>query len=83
MNIFKKIISKLVKKAVKKTIEVTVENPNLTVPATESEVNVNNAQEPSVKPKDPLWVIVLKVLAYIIGLILGGVATTSCASALM
>lgn len=31
---------------------------------------------------DPWWVITLKVLAYLIGLLLGGVATTSCASML-
>lgn len=38
------------------------------------------AQEIGVKTGDPWWVIVLKVVAYIIGLILGGVVTTSCAS---
>lgn len=29
--------------------------------------------------KDSWWVIVLKIIAYAIGLILGGVATSSCA----
>ena len=39
------------------------------------------ALKAGVKATDPWWVIVLKVVAYLIGLILGGVATTSCASA--
>ena len=43
----------------------------------------DKAQEAGVKSNDPWWVIVLKVLAYLIGLLLGGAATTSCASALM
>ena len=43
----------------------------------------NKAQEAGVKSNDPWWIIVLKVLAYLIGLLLGGAATTSCASALM
>lgn len=34
------------------------------------------------KEKDPWWVIVLKAVAYIIGLILGGIGTTSAANAL-
>ena len=38
------------------------------------------AQEAGIKTNDPWWVIVLKVLAYIIGLLLGGTMTTSCAS---
>lgn len=37
-------------------------------------------QEAGIKAKDPWWVIVLKVLAYIIGLLLGGAVTTSCAA---
>lgn len=40
------------------------------------------AQEAGVKTNDPWWVIALKVLAYLIGLLLGG-AVTSCASAMM
>ena len=36
------------------------------------------AQEAGVKTNDPWWVIVLKVVAYAIGLILAGAATTSC-----
>ena len=36
------------------------------------------AQETGVKTSDPWWVIVLKIVAYAIGLILAGVATTSC-----
>jgi len=43
----------------------------------------DKAQEAGVKSNDPWWIIVLKVLAYLIGLLLGGAATTSCASALM
>ena len=39
------------------------------------------ALKAGVRATDPWWVIVLKVVAYLIGLILGGVATTSCASA--
>lgn len=38
------------------------------------------AKSAGIKVNDPWWVIVLKAIAYIIGLILGGVATTSCAS---
>lgn len=38
------------------------------------------ASEAKIKVNDPWWVIVLKVLAYAIGLILGGAVTTSCAS---
>ena len=38
-------------------------------------------QQAGIKTTDPWWVIVLKVVAYIIGLILGGVVTTSSATA--
>ena len=38
------------------------------------------AQKSGIKVGDPWWVIVLKVAAYLIGLILAGVTTTSCAS---
>lgn len=31
-----------------------------------------------VKAKDPFWVIVLKVVAYVIGLVLAGATTASC-----
>ena len=41
------------------------------------------AQEAGVKTNDPWWVIVLKVVAYLIGLLLGGTLTTSCVSHLM
>ena len=41
------------------------------------------AHEAGVKTNDPWWVIVLKILAYIIGLVLAGAATTACASGLM
>lgn len=33
----------------------------------------------NINQKDPWWVIVLKAIAYIIGLILGGVGLSSCA----
>lgn len=39
------------------------------------------AQAAGIKVTDPWWVIVLKVLAYLIGLLLAGAATTSCAAA--
>ena len=38
----------------------------------------DKAQVAGVKTDDPWWVIVLKIVAYAIGLILAGVATTSC-----
>lgn len=37
------------------------------------------ARQSGVKTSDPWWVIVLKVIAYVIGLVLAGAATTSCA----
>lgn len=37
------------------------------------------ARQSGVKASDPWWVFALKVAAYLIGLILAGVATTSCA----
>ena len=39
------------------------------------------AQEIGIQTNDPWWVIVLKVLAYLIGLLLAGVATTGGAAA--
>ena len=39
------------------------------------------AQEIGIKTNDPWWVIVLKVIAYLIGLILAGAVTTSYAAA--
>ena len=36
------------------------------------------AHEAGVKANDPWWVIVLKIVAYAIGLILAGAVTTSC-----
>lgn len=38
------------------------------------------AQKSGIKVNDPWWVIVLKVVSYLIGLILAGAATTSCAN---
>lgn len=37
------------------------------------------ARQSGVKVSDPWWVIVLKVIAYVIGLVLAGATTTSCA----
>ena len=39
------------------------------------------ASEAKLKVNDPWWLIVVKVIAYICGLILAGSATTSCAQA--
>ena len=39
------------------------------------------AAEAGIKVTDPWWVIVLKVIAYLIGLLLAGAVTTSCAAA--
>lgn len=39
------------------------------------------AEEAGIKVSDPWWVIVLKVVAYAIGLILGGTLTVGCANA--
>ena len=39
------------------------------------------AQEIGIKTSDPWWVIVLKVLAYLIGLLLAGAATSGAAAA--
>ncbi len=39
------------------------------------------AQKAGIQTNDPWWVIVLKVIAYLIGLILAGAVTTSCAAA--
>lgn len=40
------------------------------------------AREAGVKANDPWWIIALKVIAYLIGLILGGAATVGCANAM-
>lgn len=40
------------------------------------------AVKAGIKVGDKWWIIVLKAIAYIIGLILGGVATTSCVYAM-
>ena len=56
-------------KVTKDQVETIVNDPEQAVKA-------------GIKVGDPWWVIVLKAIAYIIGLILGGVATTSCAYAM-
>lgn len=55
-------------KLTKKQIQAIVSNPI-------------EAEKAGVKASDPWWVLVLKVVAYAIGLILGGAVTVSCASA--
>ena len=42
--------------------------------------NPEKAREVGVKTNDPWWVIVLKVVTHIIGLLLGGTLTTRCVS---
>lgn len=79
-KLFKKILEKLIKKAVKKAVIAEVPEVEPIEPGFESELNTTKVPDVTVKGKAPWWVIVLKVLAYIIGLILGGVVTTSCAS---
>lgn len=41
------------------------------------------AQEAGVKVNDPWWVIVLKVIAYVIGLLIAGVGTSSGSTMLL
>ena len=43
----------------------------------------DKAHEIGVRINDPWCVIMLKVLAYIIGLLLGGAVTTSCVSTIL
>ena len=45
--------------------------------------NPEKAQEAGIKVNDPWWVIVLKVISYLIGLLLGGVVTLSCVAHLI
>ena len=40
------------------------------------------AREAGVKANDPWWIIALKVISYLIGLILAGAATVGCANAM-
>lgn len=63
------ILSNMKIKVTKEQVEKIVNDPEQAVKA-------------GIKVGDPWWVIVLKAIAYIIGLILGGVATTSCALAM-
>ena len=56
-------------KLTKKQINDIVEDPQ-------------KAHEAGVKANDPWWIIVLKVLAYIIGLVVAG-AATSCSTMVM
>lgn len=40
--------------------------------------NPKEAEKAKVKVTDPWWVIALKVVSYLIGLVLAGAATASC-----
>lgn len=40
--------------------------------------NPEEAEKAKVKVSDPWWVIVLKVVSYLIGLVLAGAATVGC-----
>ena len=42
--------------------------------------NPSEAEKAKVKASDPWWVIALKVVSYLIGLVLAGAATASCTS---
>ena len=64
----KKLFQKLLQKFVKKAATKAVSNNDVVIPEVEP-----------AKSKDPWWVILLKILSYIISLILGGVVT-SCAN---
>lgn len=61
-------MKKLFQKFLQKFIKKTVSGNDVVIPEVEP-----------VKSKDPWWVILLKILSYIISLILGGVVT-SCAN---
>lgn len=76
-KLFQKIVSKLLKKAVKKAVSPEVPEVEPIVLDSEPDV-VPDTQESAIKTKTPWWIILLKVLSYIISLILGGVVT-SCA----
>lgn len=76
-KLFQKLLGKLIKKAVKKSVDAAVENPEILVSTSEQESDPDKVPDVSVKTKDPLWVIILKILSYIITLILGFV-TSSC-----
>jgi hypothetical protein len=75
-KIFQKLLQKFIKKAVNKAVSSEVPEVEPIVDA-EPDV-VLNTQESAIKTKTPWWVILLKILSYIISLILGGVVT-SCA----
>lgn len=84
-KLFQKFLAKLVKKAINNSDNKEESNsyaPEVKTlePGFEPEQDSDKVPNVTVESKYPWWVIVLKVLAYIIGLILGGVVTTSCAS---
>ena len=74
-KLFQKILSMLVKKAVKKAVSTEVPEIDPIVLDSESDADPDS-QESDIKTKTPWWVILLKILSYIISLILGGVATS-------
>ena len=77
-KIFQKIFSKLVKKAVKKAVSTEVPEVVTTDPELVEGTEVPISPDSAIKTKSSWWVILLKILSYIISLILGGVVT-SCA----
>lgn len=84
-KIFQKLLAKFIKKAINKSVKKEESNsyaPEMKAlePDFEPEHDSEKIPDVTVESKYPWWVIVLKVLAYVIGLILGGVVTTSCAS---
>ena len=83
MNIIKKLLVKVFKKAAKKAVDAEIPETKVEMSSTEPADEGAKPQEENGKSKVPVWVIVLKAIAYIIGLILGGFATTSCAGHLL
>ena len=71
----KKLLQKIVSKLIKKAVSTEVPEVEPSVLDSEPDV-VPNTPEPAIKPKSPWWVIVLKILSYIISLIIGGFATS-------
>lgn len=61
-----------------------LKNLNMKVKVTKKQIqdilaDPEKVEKAGIKVSDPWWVILLKVIAYAIGLILGGAVTTSCA----
>lgn len=84
-KLIKKLLSKVFKKVINKKVAEAVAEASVEpiVPGEKPAGDSKKAQEAGVRATDPWWVIVLKVLAYIIGLVLAGAATTSCSTMVM